>query len=118
MQNVFYAGAVFTTGDDLARAFLDVVLRVTVTGRAEKVAVPCRGGAGVASNSVTSIATVVVVPGVAAASLFLPDDHDELVDAEAVRQLLVAAPTSRAIPYDTEEDAPGAESSYNFDEWI
>ena len=118
MQNVFYAGAVFTTGDDLARAFLDVVLRVTVSGRAEKVAVPCRGGADTAAGSLASIASVVVVPGVAAASLALPDDHDELVDTEAVRQLLIAAPTARAVPYDAEEDAPEAESPYNFDEWI
>ena len=118
MQNIFYAGAVFTTGDDLARAFLDVVLRVTVSGRAEKVAVPCRGGADAAAGSVASIASVVVVPGVAAASLALPDDLDELVDTEAVRQLLVAAPTARAVPYDTEEDAPGDESPYAFDEWV
>ena len=118
MRKLFYAGAMFTTGDDIAYAFCEAVLRVSVSGRAEQVEVPCRRVDSVESVGEVSIATIVVVPGIAVVTVHHRDELEELVDSTAVRQLQRVPPLPRARTHDAEGYSPDVEATYDFDEWM
>ena len=118
MRKLFYAGVVFTTGDDIAYAFCEAVLRVSVSGRAEQVEVPCRGMDSVECVGEGFIATIVVVPGIAVVTVQHRDEHEELVDSTAVRQLQRVPPLPRARADDAEGYSPDVEATYDFDEWM
>ena len=118
MRKLFYAGAMLITGDDIAHAFCVAVLRVSFSGLAEHVEVPCRRVDNVESVGEGSIASIVVVPGVAVVTMQHRDELEELVDSSAVEQLQRVPPHPRALVHDGEGYSPDVEATYDFDEWI
>lgn len=115
MRQVFYAGTILTTGDEIATALLGVVMRVAESGRPERVEVPCRS---IDASSELTFAEVVVVPGAPMLAVQVQEVDRDLIDSEAVTRLRSRPNTPQAVPRDPADSMIDPNASYDFDEWI